>query len=89
MKVNGTQPRAGLDRVSAPKGSPGARGGVGPTSAGAQQVQVSTASRALASARAPETPDEARISALREAIASGTFKVDPELIADRMLREER
>ena len=88
MKVNGSQPRAGIDRVSVPKGKAGTRD-ASATSATDPRVQVSNIGRALASARAPETPDEARISALREALANGTFKVDPAAIADRMMQEER
>ena len=52
-------------------------------------VEVSGAARRLASARAPETVDEAKVSRLRAAIADGSFHVDPQRIATKMLEEER
>lgn len=48
-----------------------------------------TEGRDAASRMAAEPPvDRARVSELREAIASGRYRVDPERIADAMLRSE-
>ena len=52
-------------------------------------VEVSGAARRLASAKAPETVDEAKVARLRASIAGGTFQPDPERIAEAMLKEER
>ncbi len=53
-----------------------------------ERVEVSRAARELAAARAPETPDTARVERLRAAIADGSFEVDPDAIAEQMLKEE-
>jgi len=49
---------------------------------------VSTGARALADSRRPEEPDEGRVERLRAAIHDGTFEVDADQIAERMLLEE-
>ena len=54
----------------------------------AERVEVSSAARQLAAARAPETPDVARVERLRAAIADGSFEVDADAIAEQMLKEE-
>lgn len=53
-----------------------------------EQVSVSSEARALLDVRAPEVPDQERIARLRNAIRNGTFEVDAEKIASRMLEEE-
>lgn len=53
-----------------------------------ERVEVSSAARELAAARAPETPDMARVERLRAAIADGSFEVDADAIAEQMLQEE-
>ncbi|MCC6876610.1 MAG: flagellar biosynthesis anti-sigma factor FlgM [Sandaracinaceae bacterium] len=52
-------------------------------------VKVSQSARALADLRAPETPDPERIAKLRGQIERGELEIDPEKIAETMLREER
>jgi flagellar biosynthesis anti-sigma factor FlgM len=58
-----------------------------PTSTG-ERVAVSSLSKLLAQARAPDSPDMAKVEALRGSIQAGTFKVDHERVAEAMLREE-
>ena len=51
-------------------------------------VNISEASRSLQTSgtRSVEAPfDAKRVEAIRAAVASGQFKVDPEVIADRLL----
>jgi len=55
---------------------------------GAARVQVSKGARALHEARRPEEPDMERIERLRAAIADGSFEVDADAVAERMLAEE-
>jgi flagellar biosynthesis anti-sigma factor FlgM len=50
---------------------------------------VSSGAQVLANARAPEEPDMERIQRLKDAIANGTFVIDHERIAQRMLDEEQ
>lgn len=85
MKVNGTYRPAALDssRGTSRVSEDGYRTKTGET------VSVSSEAQALAQARAPETSDMPKVAKLREAIEKGEFQVDPERIADAMLREER
>ncbi|MEM9070793.1 MAG: flagellar biosynthesis anti-sigma factor FlgM [Myxococcota bacterium] len=53
-----------------------------------EKVEVSSVAQELASARGPETPDTDRIERLRAEIENGTFEVDAEAIAEKMLEEE-
>jgi len=55
---------------------------------GAARVQVSRGARALHEARRPEEPDAQRIERLQKAIADGSFEVDADAVAERMLAEE-
>jgi len=55
---------------------------------GAERVQVSKGARALHHARRPEEPDAERIERLRAAIADGSFEVDADVVAERMIAEE-
>ena len=68
----GTVPAAGT-------GAPGAAG------AGGTPVTVSAAARALDLALAGSGIDEAKVAAVKAAIANGTFKVNAGAIADKML----
>ncbi len=54
----------------------------------AAKVQVSNLATKIAEARAPEVIDQSRIARIKEAIADGTFPIDPTRIAKRMLSEE-
>jgi flagellar biosynthesis anti-sigma factor FlgM len=85
MKVDGKSgpidvQRTRIETGHAKKPSPGAPG---------DQVAVSTSASTLREARAPQGTDDARVELLRDAIAKGTFVVDHDAIAARMLEEER
>jgi flagellar biosynthesis anti-sigma factor FlgM len=53
------------------------------------QVAVSSSAGALRQIRGPEVTDSGRIERLRDAIANGTFEIDHDRIAARMMEEER
>jgi len=84
MKIQGHRALNPLRRssfVNAPKGaSKSERRG--------EDVQVSSLASKMSAARAPEVIDEARIEAIRAKIEEGTFPIDPQAIARRMLNEE-
>jgi flagellar biosynthesis anti-sigma factor FlgM len=85
MKVDGSPKVLGPTRV---RPTPGTDATPSPSSGKDADVQLSNLSRELTAARSPETPDGARIERLREAIAQGSFRVDPDEIARTMLDEE-
>lgn len=71
---------AGADRPSGKKPAGGTA---------ANMPALVSEGRAAVRRMAAEPPvDSARVSELREAIASGRYRVDPERIADAMLRSE-
>jgi len=90
MKIQGPD-QPGAPQRARGDGRPLAKApaGAGELASPEDAVAVSPGAQALAAARAPETPDAARIAALQRAIAEGTFEVDPQRIAEAMLREER
>jgi len=87
MKIQGPHQPGRMDRAR-PEPPAGPRGPATATG-GEDAVELTSSAQALAAARAPETTDAARVDALRSAIADGTFRVEPRLIAEAMLREER
>ena len=87
MKVNGNHPQARIERVTSVQRPTRPEAPASP--APAAGVQVSGAGRRLAAARAPEVPDEAKISEMRARIADGRLGFDAGKVADAMLREER
>ena len=70
------------ERGTAPAAGTGAPGAAG---AGGTPVTVSAAARALDLASAGSGIDEAKVAAVKAAIANGTFKVNAGAIADKML----
>lgn len=56
-----------------------------------ERVQLTDSARAIdAASRAADAPvDARRVEQLRQAIAAGTYHVDPQRVADRMLALER
>lgn len=61
-----------------------------PTVAGADQVTLTSVGQFLAQAAADPAPvDQPRVDALRQAIADGTFEVDSQRIATRLLLIDR
>lgn len=53
-----------------------------------ERVALSSEVKQIFSARQPETPDAALVKRLRDAIAKGAFRVDPDRIAELLLAEE-
>ena len=54
-----------------------------------ERVEVSSLSKMLAQARAPEeAPDAEKVERLRESIRVGAFQVDHTKVADSMVQEE-
>ena len=94
MKVNGNAGPPGAAPLSALSGgdSRKATSKAVPSSGAAvasDRVAVSLTARALHEARTTEQPTDAKkIRALREAIRAGTFRIDPDKIAEKMLQEE-
>ena len=94
-KINGLDVRPTAPSATAPiarsKDSFGADGS--PVGGGQRGVQITDTARHLASlekllARSPEV-DEAKVAEITLAIERGVFQVQPERIADRLLRLEQ
>ena len=85
MKVQGPQRTAPVtaekpvERISRPDAKEPAH----------DDVKVSGAARRLASARAPEVVDQAKVDRLKASIAAGSFQPDSHKIAEAMIKEER
>jgi negative regulator of flagellin synthesis FlgM len=57
---------------------------------GSDQLTLTSVGQLLAESASAEAPvDRAKVEALREAIANGSYEADAEKIADKMLRMER
>ncbi len=86
MKIQGT-PRNGIvDNIRTPH-PPGPENKQ--TNDGvSEHVHVSNEARLLLDARAPEVPDAERIQRLQQQLENGSFEVDADQIAKRMLEEE-
>ncbi len=88
MKIPGHPQRTNIERRrdSKPDAVGASRGEA--AIAPAAQVKMSDAARALERTSGPEAPDMAKVARLRDAIAAGELKIDPERIASRMVQEE-
>lgn len=90
MKVNGPNgPNGPAPLRSYTGGKTATKTGGSEREQSADRVDVSTSAQTLANARAPEEPDMERIQRLKDAIANGTFVIDHERIAQKMLDEEQ
>ncbi len=58
------------------------------TSKSSDPVEVSSSAKTLMAARAPEVPDQERIERLKDAIRNGTFEINYDRIADKIMQEE-
>jgi len=87
MKINGNSDPLRFDRTASPAGS-GAKPAA-PTAGSAATVQLSGVAEQLARL-ASEGPngvyDQARVDAIKDAIQRGEFRVDSEVVADRLLQ---
>jgi flagellar biosynthesis anti-sigma factor FlgM len=90
MRITDAYTRLGLTAPQAPtQGKAGrAQGTDAPPSApSAEDLKVSVSDRAQAlSRRTGDEASAARVERLRTAIAEGSFRVDPRVIADRLVR---
>ena len=79
--VSGGAARAGKGTPSAPNSSGGDRVQLSPLSSQLQAIESSMA----------DTPvvDSARVAEIRQAIAEGRFKVNPDVVADHLLQTAR
>lgn len=93
MKITGNNPYARVE-AARNRGPRAKDGGSDPPSASpnkgvSTEVQISDGAAALRDLRSPESPDTDRVQRLKQAVEDGTFEVDPQRIADGILRDER
>lgn len=90
MKVNGPNgPNGPAALRSYQGGKQATKSGGTEREQSADRVDVSSGAQVLANARAPQEPDMERIQRIKDAIANGTFVIDHERIAQKMLDEEQ
>ncbi|MCB9623956.1 MAG: flagellar biosynthesis anti-sigma factor FlgM [Sandaracinus sp.] len=87
MRIRGTQPGTNVTPTR-PSSVDKTKDG-GPAAKKAEVVELSSLARMLTDARAPESIDAARVEALRAKLEDGTFEIDAQRIAERMLQEEQ
>jgi negative regulator of flagellin synthesis FlgM len=92
-KINGLEPRPTRvtpGSAARPATGAGSRGGEPP--AAGNDVSLTSAARKLAeieeSLRAMPAVDELRVASLRQRLQDGSYEIDPQRIADRLLRLE-
>ncbi len=86
-------PKAPNGQGNAASSATGTNGGeaVGNTAGGDDRVQLTDSARALQEAARTDsgaTVDTKKVEQVRQALANGTYKIDPSRIADRMLAME-
>lgn len=79
--VNGGSSRSGKDAANAPGSGGGDRIQLSPLSSRLQAIETGMA----------DTPvvDSARVAEIRQAIAEGRFRVNPDVVADHLLQTAR
>jgi negative regulator of flagellin synthesis FlgM len=93
-KINGLEPRpTRVTPGSAVRPLPGATTGAGSEKpASGDDVVLTSAARKLAAAeesvRNMPVVDELRVAAIRQRLQDGSYEIDPQRIADRLLRME-
>lgn len=93
-KINGLEPRpARVTATSGVRALPGATAGPGQEAAQSESsVKLTDASRNLTtiadSLRAMPAVDELRVAAVKQRLQDGTYEIDPQRVADRLLRLE-
>ncbi|MBI5513511.1 MAG: flagellar biosynthesis anti-sigma factor FlgM [Deltaproteobacteria bacterium] len=89
MRITDAYTRLGLQGPTGPaRGAAGrAQGTDAPAAAETEDLKVNVSDRAQALSRqTAEEASAARVERLRTALADGTFQVDPQVIADRLVR---
>lgn len=87
MRIRSTQPGTNVTPTRPSSVDKAKEGGA--TAKKAEVVELSSLARMLTDARAPEAVDTARVEALRAKLADGSFEIDAQRIAERMLQEEQ
>jgi len=92
-KINGLEPRpARVAPASGIRAPAGATGAGSEQASGGADVKLTHAARNLAaieeSLRALPAVDELRVSAVKQRLQDGSYDIDPQRIADRLLRLE-
>lgn len=93
-KITGLEPKpARVTASPAVRAPAGATANAGDTPASGDDVQLTGAARHLAaieqSLRALPAVDELRVSAVKQRLQDGTYEIDPQRVADKLLRMER
>ena len=93
MKIDSSIKSVSTGAISGDGSRPGKGAASAPGSGGGDRVQLSPLSsqlQAIESSMA-DTPmiDSARVAEIRQAIAEGRFKVNPDAVADRLLQTAR
>jgi negative regulator of flagellin synthesis FlgM len=92
-KITPVEPRpARIAPGSAARAVPGATTGAGSAAPSEDGVQLTGAARSLASIeqslRALPALDELRVAAVKQRLEDGSYEIDPQRVADRLLRME-
>ena len=89
MKIGATSSpaadAAALARANAELGAVAAKAKGAQDAAAGSSVQISSAATGLLAAAASPEFDTAKVERMRQAIADGSFRVDPEAIADKLI----
>ncbi len=90
MKIPGTTRSAPIDPVRRVGSAPQKEGRRQASSEPAARVELSPQARKLLEARSKkgELVDDARVARLRGEVRAGTYRIDYDRIAERMLQEE-
>lgn len=90
MKINPNLQTAVLNSVGGErKGAPGAQAASTAAVPPSTQVALSTEASALANAEADPSFDAAKVERMAAAVRNGTYQVNPEKIADKLLANAR
>ena len=83
------RPGAGSVDTRARTASTATTGSTAPSAPGTETVQLSAASAQMAGAASQAPVDTQRVEQVRQSIASGQFRVNAEVVADRLIGSQR
>lgn len=93
MKIDNSIKTVNSNQVSGGSARPSKGAASAPGSGGGEQVQLSPLSSQLQAIESgmADTPavDSARVAEIKQAIAEGRFKVNPDVVADHLLQTAR